>query len=226
MDCRVNHMARTYSNKSEKLPETDLTSKVVLASNNAGKLHELRALLYDTHLECESQAQHNVPEVQEIGLTFIENAIIKARNACRWAHLPAIADDSGLEVDFLQGQPGVHSARYAGEGATDQKNLQKLLRELQGVNDKERTARFQCAVVYLRFESDPSPLVFLGTWEGQITTSAKGKNGFGYDSVFLAAGLKRTSAELEPEQKNRLSHRCKAMRQLVEKLQRQNLPHN
>jgi len=195
--------------------------KVVLASNNAGKLRELRALLSGIWLKCESQAEHNVPEVEETGLTFIENAIIKARNACRCTDLPAIADDSGLEVDFLRGQPGIHSARYAGEAATDQENLEKLLRELKGVDEEGRTARFQCTMVYLRFESDPSPLISLGTWEGKIATNARGEHGFGYDPVFLVEGLNRTSAELEPGLKNRLSHRGKALQRLVKALRRQ-----
>ena len=204
-----------------KSPESDVAGKVVLASNNTGKLRELRALLSSTLLTCESQAHYDVPKARETGLTFVENAIIKARNACRFTQLPTIADDSGLEVDFLEGQPGVHSARYAGEEATDHENLEKLLRELKNVAKEERTARFQCTIVYLRSESDPSPLVSLGTWEGEITTSARGEYGFGYDPVFLVAGLNRTSAELQPTQKNRLSHRGKALRNLVTKLQRQ-----
>ena len=208
------------NNKPDKHLEFDVAGTAIFASNNANKLCELQTLLSDTWLKCESQAQHHVPEVRETGLTFIENAIIKARNACHWTNLPAIADDSGLEVDFLGGQPGIRSARYAGEAATDQENLQKLLRELKGIDEEERTARFQCTMVYLRFESDPSPLISLGTWEGKITTSARGKHGFGYDPVFLVPGLNRTSAELEPGQKNRLSHRSKALRQLVKKLRR------
>ena len=198
-------------------------NKVVLATHNPGKLRELRALLSETDLECKSQAEYRVPEVPETGQTFFENALIKARNACRYSGLPSIADDSGLVVDCLQGAPGVHSARFAGEKATDSDNLKKLLWAVREFSAEERTARFQCAMVYLRSEFDPSPLISVGTWEGCITMTARGNHGFGYDPVFLVIGLKRTSAELEPQEKNRLSHRGQALRQLVEQLRKEYL---
>ena len=196
-------------------------NKVVLATHNAGKLRELRALLSETDLKCKSQAEFRVPEVLETGQTFFENALIKARNACRYSGLPTIADDSGLVVDCLQGAPGVHSARYAGGKATDSDNLKKLLQAVAKFTAEERTARFQCAMVYLRSESDPSPLISVGTWEGRINMTERGHHGFGYDPVFLVIGLKRTSAELEPQEKNRLSHRGQALRQLVEQLRQE-----
>ena len=196
-------------------------NKVVLATHNAGKLRELRALLSKTDLECKSQAEYQVPEIPETGQTFFENALIKARNACRYSGLPSIADDSGLVVDCLQGAPGVYSARYAGGGATDADNLKKLLQAVRKFSAEERTARFQCAMVYLRSESDPSPLISIGTWEGRINMTEKGRHGFGYDPVFLVIGLKRTSAELEPQEKNRLSHRGQALRRLVEQLRQE-----
>ena len=193
-------------------------NKIVLATNNPGKLPELQALLSETDLECKSQAAYRVPEVPETGQTFFENALIKARNACSHSGLPSIADDSGLVVDCLQGAPGIHSARFAGEKATDSDNLKKLLQAVREFSAEERTARFQCAMVYLRSESDPSPLISIGTWEGLISMTERGQNGFGYDPVFLVTGLKRTSAELEPQEKNRLSHRGQALRQLLEQL--------
>ena len=197
--------------------------KLVLATHNPGKFRELRALLSETDLECKSQAEYQVPEVLETGRTFFENALIKARNACRYSGLPSIADDSGLVVDCLQGAPGVHSARFAGEKATASDNLKKLLQAVREFSAEERTARFQCAMVYLRSESDPSPLISIGTWEGRITMTARGRHGFGYDPIFLVIDLQRTSAELEPQEKNRLSHRGQALRQLVEQLRQEYL---
>ena len=198
-------------------------NKVVLATHNAGKLRELQALLSETDLECKFQAEYRVPEVPETGRTFFENALIKARNACRYSGLPSIADDSGLVVDCLQGAPGVHSARFAGEKATDADNLKKLLQAVREFSAEKRNARFQCAMVYLRSESAPSPLISIGTWEGRIAMAARGPHGFGYDPVFLVIGLKYTSAELEPQEKNRLSHRGQALRQLVEQLRQEYL---
>ena len=198
-------------------------NKVILATHNPGKLRELRALLSETDLECKSQAEYRIPEVPETGQTFFENALVKARNACRYSGLPSIADDSGLVVDCLQSAPGVHSARYAGEKATDSDNLKKLLQAVEKFSAEERTARFQCAMVYLRSESDPSPLISVGTWEGRISMAERGRHGFGYDPIFLVTDLKRTSAELEPQEKNRLSHRGQALRQLVEQLRKEYL---
>ena len=201
-------------------------NKVVLATHNAGKLRELRALLSETDLECKSLAEYQIPEIPETGQTFFENALIKARNACRYSGLPSIADDSGLVVDCLKGAPGVHSARFAGEKATDSDNLKKLLQAVREFSTEERNARFQCTMVYLRSESDPSPLISVGTWEGRITMTERGCHGFGYDPVFLVIGLNRTSAELEPQEKNLLSHRGQALRQLVEQLRKEYLPHS
>ena len=192
-----------------------MTRTVVLASSNAGKLREINQILAGLDIEAAPQSRFNVPEVEETGLSFVENAILKARNAAHHARLPAIADDSGIEVDFLNGAPGIYSARYAGPGASDARNLQKLLDELKGVPDEKRGARFQCVTVYLRHERDPTPVIAQGTWEGHILIEARGTNGFGYDPVFLVSTHRCSAAELPPEIKNRLSHRGQALRALV-----------
>jgi len=187
---------------------------IVLASNNAGKVQEIGTLLATLAVSVVPQSRFGVPEVEETGLTFVENAILKARNASRHTGYPAIADDSGLEVDALEGAPGVSSARYAGPGATDAANVEKLLAVLRGVPDSERAARFQCLMVYLRHAHDATPVIAQGTWEGRIGEAARGKNGFGYDPVFFVPTHGCTSAELPPEEKNRLSHRGQALRAL------------
>ena len=156
-----------------------------------------------------------VPEVEETGASFGENALLKARNAARHTGLPAIADDSGLEVDALGGAPGIYSARYAGPKATDADNLRKLLQELDGVPAEKRRARFRCVIAYLRRADDPAPLVCEGVWEGSILEAPRGTNGFGYDPVFLVPGKNLTSAELPAEEKNRLSHRGQALAKLA-----------
>ena len=158
--------------------------------------------------------------VAETGLTFVENAIIKARHAAQLAKLPAIADDSGLEVDALQGAPGIYSARYAGEHASDEDNLRKLLAVLSGRKAAERTARYCCALVYMRWEHDPFPLISQASWEGRITEAPRGSGGFGYDPIFELAQRSVTVAELRAAEKNQLSHRGKAMRGLVAQLTR------
>lgn len=188
--------------------------KIVLASENQGKIKEIQAILAEHPIV--PQSQFNVPEADETGSTFVENAILKARNAARHCILPAIADDSGLVVDALDGAPGVISARYAGVGATDQENLQKLLRELHGVPDKQRNARFVCVIVFLEHPLDPFPIIAHGIWDGIILHRAVGENGFGYDPVFWVAEKNCSSAELPPEIKNSLSHRGKALRELTE----------
>ena len=188
--------------------------KIVLASENQGKIKEIQAILAEHPIV--PQSQFNVPEADETGSTFVENAILKARNASRHCNLPAIADDSGLVVDALDGAPGVISARYAGVGATDQENLQKLLRELHGAPDKQRSARFVCVIVFLEHSLDPSPIIAHGVWDGIILHQAVGENGFGYDPVFWVAEKNCSSAELPPEIKNGLSHRGKALRELTE----------
>lgn len=190
--------------------------KILLASNNPGKIREIQKLLASVEVQILPQSAFDVPEVEETGLTFVENAILKARHAARHSGLPAIADDSGLEVDALRGAPGVYSARYAGTGATDGDNNAKLLRELVGVPHEQRTARFRCVVVFLRHEFDPSPLIGQGVWEGVILPGLRGTGGFGYDPLFFVPERGCASAELPPEEKNRLSHRGKALRALVE----------
>lgn len=195
-----------------------MSETIVLASNNPGKVREINQLLEGSGLVVAPQSEYNVPEADETGLTFVENAILKARNAARHTGLPAIADDSGIEVDALRGAPGIYSARYAGSGASDRANLDKLLADLHGVAETQRTARFQCLMVYLRHADDPTPMIFQGTWEGRILFEPRGENGFGYDPVFHVPGENRSSAELPPEVKNRLSHRGQALRALVEAL--------
>ncbi|MBT3310112.1 MAG: XTP/dITP diphosphatase [Gammaproteobacteria bacterium] len=193
-------------------------SRVVLATGNKGKVRELGELLANFEMEVVPQTEFNVEEAEETGLTFVENAILKARNAAAQTGLPAIADDSGLEVDYLKGAPGIYSARYAGEGGNDPANNQKLLKALEGVDEAERTARFQCVMVYMRHQNDPVPLIAQGSWEGRILTAAQGENGFGYDPIFFVPEEGRSSAELAAEVKNRLSHRGQALKKLVELL--------
>jgi XTP/dITP diphosphohydrolase len=192
---------------------------VVLASGNPGKVREINQILAELDLDVVPQSDFNVPEAEETGLTFVENAILKARNAAQHAGHPAIADDSGLEVDALHGAPGIYSARFAGEGAGDAANLEKLLDHLVDVPEWQRTARFQCLMVYLRHESDPTPIVCQGTWEGSILFEPRGENGFGYDPIFYVPNHHCASAELPPEIKNKLSHRGQALLKLVAALQ-------
>lgn len=192
--------------------------KIVLASNNAGKIREIQSILAGRPIEVLPQSAFTDCSADETGLTFIENAIIKARHAAQWSRLAAIADDSGLEVDALGGAPGVISARFAGPGASDQANNAKLLRELAAFPDERRTARFRCVMVYLRNAEDPSPLIGQGAWEGRIMHAPKGTNGFGYDPLFFVPERGCTSAELDAQDKNCLSHRAKALRELAEQL--------
>lgn len=191
---------------------------VVLATANQGKIRELNALLAGLAVKVHSQSEFNIIEVPETGTTFVENAIIKARHAARQSGLPAIADDSGLEVDALKGAPGIFSARFSGEDGNDDKNTAKLLADLADVPDADRSARFQCIVVYMRHADDPTPIICQGTWEGLITREPQGDNGFGYDPVFYVPEYACTSAQLPAEVKNRLSHRGKALAQLVTRL--------
>jgi XTP/dITP diphosphohydrolase len=184
----------------------------VLASNNAGKLAEFQALLSDSSLELRGQSDFQVTAAEETGMTFVENALLKARHAAAVTGLPAIADDSGLCVDALAGAPGLHSARFAGVGATDAQNVTKLLQALAQVPETQRSAHFYCVIVALRSALDPAPLIAIGRWDGSISHAEKGQNGFGYDPVFWVSGANRTAAELAPDEKNRLSHRGKALR--------------
>jgi len=196
-------------------------SRLVLASSNKGKLREINQLLTGLHIEAIPQTEFNVPDVEETGLTFVENAIIKARNAAAHAGLPALADDSGIEVDVLNGEPGIYSARYAGKDASDEANLNKLLEALKGVPDAERTARFQCVMVYMAHAKDPTPLICQGTWEGRILYEPSGENGFGYDPVFYVPTHDCSAAELESDIKNQLSHRGQALRKFLVLLQQE-----
>lgn len=193
-------------------------SKIVLASNNPGKVREINQLLKDFDIQVVPQSDFGVIEVEETGLSFVENAILKARNAAEHTGLPAIADDSGIEVDALQGAPGIRSARYAGEEASDRDNLEKLLAALKDTPEEQRTARFQCLMVYMRHAQDPTPLICQGTWEGRILTAPHGEGGFGYDPIFYVPTHGCSSAELPAEEKNRLSHRGQALRKLAEAL--------
>jgi XTP/dITP diphosphohydrolase len=185
--------------------------KVVLASSNAGKLREFAELLAGQGFELTRQSDYAIEPPPETGQTFLENALIKARNAALRSGLPAIADDSGIEVDALGGAPGVHSARFAGEGATDEQNLAKLLAALEGLPPQRRAARYRCVIVYVAHADDPLPLVGEGCWEGRIIDERRGSNGFGYDPSFVAAGDTRTVAEMPQAEKNLKSHRAQAM---------------
>lgn len=190
--------------------------KVVLATGNAGKVRELADLLADFGLDVVAQTELNVESVEETGLTFIENAILKARHAAKVTGLPALADDSGLAVDALGGAPGIYSARYAGEDASDQQNLEKLLQALKDVQDDKRQAQFHCVLVYMRHAEDPTPLVFHGSWPGVITHAPAGQGGFGYDPIFYVPSEGKTAAELTRDEKSAISHRGQALKLLLE----------
>lgn len=192
--------------------------KIVLASGNAGKLIELQAILAKKQVSLIPQSEYKVSDADETGLSFVENALIKARHACSATGLPAIADDSGIEVDALNGEPGIYSARYAGSSGAqaDKDNNAKLLAQLELVAEPDRTARFQCVIVYLRHERDPMPLICQGTWEGRILLAERGTNGFGYDSLFFVPSHGCASAELDPASKNSISHRGQALTQLLQ----------
>lgn len=192
--------------------------KVVLASSNKGKLVELEHALADFNVELIAQSEFSVPDADETGLSFIENAILKARHASALAGLPALADDSGLEVDALKGAPGIYSARFSadenGQGATDDSNNKKLLTELAGVSLKDRTARFHCVLAFVKHELDPNPIICQGAWEGIIQTELSGEGGFGYDPLFFVEDQNKTAAQLTKQQKKKISHRGIAIEQL------------
>ena len=194
--------------------------KLVLASSNAGKLAELRDLLGDADVELHAQSEFGVADADETGLSFIENAILKARHAARATGLPALGDDSGLCVDALHGAPGLYSARYAGRHGDSEANIDKLLGNMQGIADDARTARFVCVLALVRHANDPMPLVAEGVWEGRILHARSGSNGFGYDPVFFSPAHGCGAAELPSETKNRESHRGKALAMLRERLGR------
>ena len=192
--------------------------RVVLASGNAGKLRELHALLAPLGMDVVAQSDFDITGVDETGQSFVENAILKARHAARVSGLPAIADDSGIMVDALGGAPGIYSARYAGEGASDEENLDLLLENLKDVPDPGRGARFVCLAVYMRHAADPCPIVCEGIWRGRIIHGPRGKDGFGYDPIFHVEDCGCTSAELETARKNAISHRALAMGALIDRL--------
>ena len=189
--------------------------EIVVASGNRGKLKEISQMLSPLNIQVIGQKSLNIEDIEETGLSFVENAILKARNASRCSGRPALADDSGLEGDALNGEPGIYSARYAGEPANDANNIVKLLANLQSVAPAERTARFQCVMVYLRHDNDPTPIICQGTWEGLIVSQPQGENGFGYDPVFWVPGQECSAAQLPPEIKNKLSHRGQALQQMI-----------
>lgn len=196
-------------------------TRLVLASNNPGKAREVGQILSPLGIEVVPQSDFKVPEVAETGLSFVENALIKARHAARYCNLPVLADDSGLAVDALGGAPGIYSARYAGADANDNQNNEKLLDELDDFPDEQREAAFICAMVLLRHAEDPVPIICLGQWRGQILREPRGENGFGYDPLFFVPDQGKTSAELPAETKNRLSHRGQALTRLLEELKGQ-----
>ena len=191
---------------------------LVLASGNQKKLDEMRAILEPLTLKVVPQSDFQVPEAEETGLTFVENAILKARSAAAHTGLPAIADDSGLEVDALNGAPGIYSARFSGADASDAKNNALLIDMLGDLPDAPRTARYQAVLVLMRHPDDPTPLICQGTWEGEILLAPRGNGGFGYDPHFLIPELGVTAAEMEPAEKNRISHRGRALKALMDAL--------
>jgi XTP/dITP diphosphohydrolase len=198
-----------------------VNKKIVLATGNTGKVNEISGILSDLGIEVLPQSQFDVAEVAETGSTFIENAIIKARHAAKQSGLPAIADDSGLAVYALGGEPGIFSARYSGDQATDKTNITKLLKVMADIPMGKRQAKFLCVLVYMRHADDPTPIICQGEWNGEIMTKQQGENGFGYDPIFWVKEQNCSSAQLSPEQKNMLSHRGKALKLLFAQLQNQ-----
>lgn len=192
--------------------------KIILASNNKSKLKELNTILGSCGFELYSQSDFDLPSIEETGLTFVENAILKARHAAKATGLPALADDSGIEVDYLNGAPGIYSARYAGEDCDDTKNNRHLLEELADVATEKRTARYQCVLVFLKHAEDPTPIIAHGSWEGIILEEEKGTGGFGYDPLFWLPELNCSAAELSKDEKNLMSHRGKALQSLLQQL--------
>lgn len=192
--------------------------KIILATNNQNKIHELNGFLSEQGFEIVSQRDYYIPDAHEVGLTFVENAIIKARQAAALTNLPAIADDSGLAVDALHGAPGIHSARYGGLETNDQKNNQKLLHALADIPANKRSAFFYCVLVYLKHKNDSTPVICQGKWQGHVLTEPRGKNGFGYDPLFYIPELGRTAAELSDEEKKQASHRGQALKLLIKAL--------
>jgi XTP/dITP diphosphohydrolase len=195
--------------------------KIVLASNNSGKIREFNELLSSYNLQVVQQSEFGVEDAEETGLTFVENAILKARHASTRTNLPAIADDSGLVVDALQGAPGIYSARYAGEHGNAKANIQKLLADLKNIPDEKRTAYFYCTLVFMAHANDPTPLICQGKWHGYILNEPSGEKGFGYDPVFYVPQHKKSAAELPLDVKNKISHRGLALQSLLQALMEQ-----
>ena len=191
--------------------------KLVIASGNIGKLREINSLLQSLNIDVLPQSVFNIPEVAEPHSTFIENALAKARHACRHTGLPALADDSGICVNALKGAPGVFSARYAGESKSDQQNNLKLVETLK--NQPDRSAYYYCVIVLIHHANDPQPIIAEGLWRGEITLEARGEGGFGYDPYFMLPELSKTAAELDIDEKNKISHRGQALARLLEHLQ-------
>ena len=192
--------------------------KIVLASSNAGKIKELNDMLAELNMQIVPQQELGIEDVEETGLGFVENAILKARNATLMSGMPAIADDSGLEVDLLNGAPGIYSARFAGPEANNASNNKKLLEVLGDAPLEQRSARYQCVIVYMRHATDPTPIICQGSWEGYIALEPKGDGGFGYDPLFYVEDLDCHAAEIDKQEKNRISHRGKAIQELLNKL--------
>lgn len=192
--------------------------RVVLATGNPGKLRQFSELLDASGLSLVKQSDFGIEPPPETGSTFLENSLLKARNAARLTGLPAIADDSGIEVDALGGRPGLYSARYAGEGASDDQNLRKMLLELEDVPVESRTARYRSIIVFLRSADDPAPLIGEGVWEGAIATTPRGSGGFGYDPIFIPRGARHTAAEMPVDERNEQSHRGQASRSFLAQL--------
>jgi len=195
-------------------------ASIVLASGNAKKVSELQRLLSPLNISIIPQSHFSIVDAEETGLSFIENAILKARHAAKFSGLPALADDSGLEVDALMGAPGIYSARFAGEPSNDARNNQLLLEKLRGVSGAQRAARFQCALVFMRHEADPVPVICTADWEGIMLESPQGNGGFGYDPLFFVPTHQCSAAQLDPEEKSRLSRRGKAMQKLLQEFHR------
>ena len=185
--------------------------KIILASKNQDKITEIKKILVNSNIELLTSNDIDIPEVEETGSTFVENAILKARSASRVTGLASIADDSGIEVDYLNGEPGIKSARYSSPGTTNDNNNKKLLKKLNGVPIDKRTARYRCIIVFMRFPDDPFPYISFGSWEGYIAQKPKGDNGFGYDPIFYLSEYKKTSAQISSEEKNMVSHRAQAL---------------
>ena len=190
--------------------------KIILASKNQDKINEIKKILNGTGVLLKTCNDIEIPEVDETGSTFVENAILKARSASLVTGMASIADDSGIEIEYLNGRPGIKSARYSGENATNEMNNVKLLDELRGVPYEKRKACYRCVMVYMKFPDDPFPIITSGSWNGYITEKPAGKNGFGYDPIFFLPEYNKTSAQISSKEKNRISHRAKALNELQE----------